>query len=158
MKNDSHLTAITRVSPSVPTKYLLSNGLLKGRILDFGCGKGFDLFWLRDAGFDIDGFDPYYSPNMPEGKFDTVICNYVLNVLEPYQWEDVIGAIVDKLADNGKAYIAVRRDVKKEGYRRHGKGVTYQVNVALDLDKVCENSRYCIYLIDRKNDKEGKRN
>ena len=33
--NHPYLTAIKRTDISVPTRYLLKNGLLKGRILDF---------------------------------------------------------------------------------------------------------------------------
>ena len=36
--NHPYLTAIKRTSLSVPTRYLLQHNLLKGRILDFGCG------------------------------------------------------------------------------------------------------------------------
>ena len=145
MENNSELTAITRTKISVPTKILLQNDLLFGKILDFGCGKGFDVHYLKDLGFDIRGYDPYYQPNKPEMKFDTIICNYVLNVLEPYKWQTVIDEIKTLLNDGGIAYICVRRDIKNEGYRRHGKGLTYQVNVELDLEKFVENTKYCIY-------------
>ena len=36
--NHPYLTAIKRTSLSAPTRYLLQHSLLKGRILDFGCG------------------------------------------------------------------------------------------------------------------------
>ena len=82
--NHPYLTAIKRMELSVPTRYLLQHDLLKGKILDFGCGFGFDTDDLKRQGFDIVGYDYYYRPDYPEGKFDTIICNYVLNVLEPY--------------------------------------------------------------------------
>ena len=81
--NHPYLTAIKRTDLSVPTRYLLQHDLLKGRILDFGCGFGYDTDELKNRDFDIIGYDYYYRPNYPEGKFDTIICNYVLNVLEP---------------------------------------------------------------------------
>ena len=145
MENNSCLTAITRTKLSAPSKVLLDKGLLKGRVLDFGCGKGFDVEYLSGLGYNIQGFDPYYQPEKPIGKFDTIICNYVLNVLEPSEWDSVLSDIKELLNNNGIAYIAVRRDIKEEGYRRHGKGQTYQTNVELDLDKLCENTKYCIY-------------
>lgn len=46
--NHPYLTAIKRTDISVPTRYLLKNGLLKGRILDFGCGFGFDTDELKN--------------------------------------------------------------------------------------------------------------
>ena len=157
MENNAYLTAITRKKLSIPSKLLLRKGLLVGSILDFGCGKGFDVHYLKDCGYNIQGYDPYYQPIKPDIKFNTIICNYVLNVLEPYKWSDVIDDIKSLLNDNGVAYICVRRDVKEEGYRKHGKGLTYQVNVILDLEKLVENTKYCIYKLTRdENEKEEK--
>ena len=42
MINHPYLTALQRTDISVPTRYLLQHDLLKGRILDFGCGFGYD--------------------------------------------------------------------------------------------------------------------
>ena len=145
MENNSYLTAITRKKLSVPSKLLLEKDLLKGKILDFGCGKGFDVKYLKEQDYDIQGYDPYYQPNRPNDKFDTIICNYVLNVLEPDKWQTVLNEIKSLLNEGGTAYICVRRDIKKEGYRKHGKGLTYQTNAVLNLEKLCENTKYCIY-------------
>lgn len=147
MENNSYLTAITRTKLSTPSKILLQKGLLKGNILDFGCGKGFDVHYLKDIGYNIHGYDPYYQPNKPNCKFDTIICNYVLNVLEQYKWQEVISDIKSMLNEDGIAYVTVRRDIKKEGYRKHGKGLTYQTNVILDFEKLAENKKYCIYKV-----------
>jgi ATP adenylyltransferase len=51
--NHSYLTAIKRTNLSVPTRYLLQHNLLKGRILDFGCGYGFDTDELKRQGYNI---------------------------------------------------------------------------------------------------------
>jgi len=40
--NKAHLTAISRKLPSKPMQILHQKGLLKGALLDYGCGKGFD--------------------------------------------------------------------------------------------------------------------
>ena len=40
--NHPYLTAIRRKDLAGPVRYLLQRGLLKGRILDFGCGFGYD--------------------------------------------------------------------------------------------------------------------
>ena len=45
--NHPYLTAIKRTDLSVPTRYLLQHNLLKGRILDFGCGFGYDTDELK---------------------------------------------------------------------------------------------------------------
>ena len=48
--NHPYLTAIKRTDLSVPTRHLLQNNLLKGRILDFGCGYGYDTDELKKRG------------------------------------------------------------------------------------------------------------
>ena len=53
--NHPYLTAIKRTSLSIPTRYLLQHNLLKGRILDFGCGYGFDTDELKRQGYDTRG-------------------------------------------------------------------------------------------------------
>ena len=77
----SHLTAIERNYLSFPAQFLLNQNLLQGKILDFGCGFGNDVKILHQKGCDITGYDPYYFPEYPDTKFDTIICFYVLNVL-----------------------------------------------------------------------------
>jgi len=147
MENNSYLTAITRTKLSAPSKYLLNNNMIIGNVLDYGCGKGFDVKFLKCYGIDVCGYDPYYFPDKPIGKYDTIICNYVINVVEKDKEANIINEISDLLSNNGVAYIAVRRDVKNEGYRKHGSGITYQRNVNLNLDKLVENNNYCIYIM-----------
>ena len=138
--NKSHMTAISRRSPSVPMRKLVSLDLLQGRVLDFGCGKGFDA-----DHFDFEGYDPYYRPvELKSGVYDTLTCIYVFNVLFKDVEEELLYRIRCLLKQNGKAYIAVRRDIIKEGFTRRG---TYQRNVELELPKLVENSKLCIYIL-----------
>lgn len=148
----SHLTAIERETISFPAKYLLKNKLLKGDILDFGCGFGKDVEVLTKKGFSIKGFDPHYFPDYPQQKFDTICCFYVLNVLFQESQEAVIMAISQLLKPKGKAYFAVRRDLKTYGFRKHyiHKKDTYQCLVNLPftsiyLDEFCEIYEYRLY-------------
>jgi diadenosine tetraphosphate (Ap4A) HIT family hydrolase len=148
----SHLTAIERIYLSFPARFLLEKNLLKGKIIDFGCGFGNDVKLLQQKGFDITGYDPYYFPQYPNEKFDTIICFYVLNVLFPEEQANVIMGVSHFLKPGGKAYFAVRRDVKKEGFREHyvHKKPTYQCNVKLPfnsihLDESCEIYEYTHY-------------
>jgi diadenosine tetraphosphate (Ap4A) HIT family hydrolase len=148
----SHLTAIERVKLSFPAQLLLEKNLLKGQILDFGCGFGNDIKLLKQKGFDIKGYDPYHLPHYPTQKFDTIICFYVLNVLFPEEQANVLMEVSHLLKPGGKVYYAVRRDIKKEGFREHyiHKRPTYQCIVKLPfqsihLDESCEIYEYVHY-------------
>lgn len=152
----SHLTAIERVYLSAPAQFLLDKKLLQGKILDFGCGFGNDVKLLRQKGFDITGYDPYYFPQYPQGKFDTIICFYILNVLFPQEQANVLMEVSHLLKLGGKAYYAVRRDIKREGFREHyiHKKPTYQCIVKLPfpsiyLDEYCEIYEYIHYNFQR---------
>lgn len=136
--NKSHLTAITRKKPSLPTQYLYSVGLLYGEILDYGCGRGFDASY-----YFMDKYDKYYHPAKPKKLYDTIICNYVLNVVDLLEGEDIIKDIKSMLKHSGIAYITVRRDKYNEGFTHKG---TYQRHVVLDLPVVKEcKGKYIIY-------------
>ncbi|KST67981.1 HIT family protein [Mastigocoleus testarum] len=148
----SHLTAIERTKLSFPANFLLRKQLLKGRILDFGCGFGNDVKLLKAKGLDIIGYDPYYFSQYPYGKFDTIICCYVLNVLFPEEQANVLMEVSHLLKPGGKAYYAVRRDIIKEGFREHyvHKKPTYQCIVKLPFKTVylndnCEFYEYTHY-------------
>lgn len=145
--NNSHLTAIERTSMSFPTRWLKQSNLLKGEILDFGCGFGFDTEDLKAQGFDVVGYDNFYRPEYPEKRFDTIICNYVLNVLEPNEQAEVLMSVAELLKPTGKAYFAVRRDLKSEGFRTHyvHKLPTYQSNVLLPYTSLFSNENCEIY-------------
>ncbi len=145
--NNPHLTAIERTAMSFPTRWLKQNNLLKGELLDFGCGFGIDTEQLKEQGFDIVGYDNYYRPEYPEKRFDTIICNYVLNVLEPNEQAEVLMSVSELLKPTGKAYFAVRRDLKSEGFRTHYvyKLPTFQSNVILPYKSVFSNENCEIY-------------
>lgn len=143
----SHLTAKERKSLSFPSKILRERNLLKGKILDFGCGLGKDVEFLKSEGFDIVGYDPYYFPELPLEKFDTIICHYVLNVLEKQDQFKVLIDISRLLNPKGHGYFSVRRDVKKSGYRMHKihQLPTYQTNVTLPYKSIFLNENCEIY-------------
>lgn len=147
MINHPNLTSIKRTDISVPTRFLLNHGLLKGRILDYGCGWGYDTDELAKQGLDIVGYDNYYRKDWPQGKFDTIICNYVLNVLEPYEQAEVMMNVSNLLTPQGYAYFAVRRDLQEEGFRLHAiyKEYTYQCNVKLPFKSLVANSSFELY-------------
>lgn len=70
-----------------------------------------------------------------------------MNVLEPYQQTEVLMQISQLLKPNGKAYFAVRRDIKYKGFRMHHihKKTTYQCNVILPFKSIFQNENCEIY-------------
>lgn len=143
----SHLTAKERDSISFPARFLLKNKLFQGKILDFGCGLGSDVAILRGEGFDVLGYDPYYFPTFPTEKFDTIICFYVLNVLQPEEQANVLIDVSRLLKPSGTAYFAVRRDVVFEGFRLHKihQKPTFQCQVKLAYKSIFKNESCEIY-------------
>lgn len=148
-KNEyTHLTVKERNTNSFPARILLERNLLIGDTLDYGCGLGSDVTLLKEKGVKITGYDPYYFPNKPIEKYDTIICFYVLNVLMQEEQSDVIMEISALLKPNGKAYFAVRRDIAYEGFRTHKihQKPTYQCNVKLPFMSIFLNDNCEIYL------------
>lgn len=143
----SHLTIKEREWPSFPTKHLLSQGLIRGKVLDFGCGTGVDVEFLREKGHDVIGYDPYYAPAYPAGRFDTILCHYVLNVLLPEEQVAVLMAVSELLQPGGKAYYTVRRDIKRNGFRLHTKHnqKVYQCNVVLPFKSLIQLEHCEVY-------------
>jgi len=123
----AHLTAMARKKPSRPVLRLEKAGLIVGRTLDYGCGRGADTDYLG-----CEGYDPHYRPDLPEGPFETIVCNYVLNVIDTE--EGIVRALTNirnLLAEDGVAYITVRANRKDlRGYTSRG---TWQGLVVLDL-------------------------
>lgn len=143
----SYMTAKRRNSISAPARWLHGANLLRGRVLDLGCGYGRDTDDLRPMGVDIVGYDPHYRPELPKGLFDTIICIYVLNVLLPNEQAEVLMDVSRWLRPDGRAYYAVRRDLEQEGYRLHaiGRQYTYQCNVRLPYTSLLANRSFELY-------------
>ena len=98
-------TAIHRKKPSSPMVWLSEHGMLRGRMLDYGCGHGFDA-----EHFKMEAYDPHLGPGLPYGTFDTITCVYVLNVLPPKRRKEVVDKVKSLLRQDGRAYFVVRRD------------------------------------------------
>lgn len=108
----SYKTAIARKGASAPVQWLVSKGLLKGRVLDYGCGKG-DICKFTDIP-NAEQWDPNWHPQRPAGLFDTVYNGFVMNVMPEPQRMRVLHDIWRYLKPGGTAYIAIRRDVKSQ--------------------------------------------
>jgi len=150
MIDKSHLTAIGRRDLPVPTRFLIKNGYLVGSILDYGCGK---CHLINNKHFNADGFDAH--PSFPQsasirinmGRYNTIICNYVLCVVPLEERLPILRTIQTLLTDNGTAYISVRNDKPKNGWGVSSKG-TYQGRVRkLMLPLLYKNSQFRIYTL-----------
>jgi hypothetical protein len=137
---ESWRTASARTKPSKPARHLKENGLLIGRLLDYGCGRGCDV-----ATFHMVGYDPHWRPDssvLVNGRYHTITCSYVLNVVHEDLQRLIINDVVKLLAPGGKAYFTVRRDIKS---RQMPTKKTLQRPVYLDLPIVLEDSKLCMY-------------
>lgn len=135
-------TARVRTTLSRPMSYLHRQGLLVGNCLDYGCGRGFDATFLCIA-----KYDPYWYSNklVLSKRYDTVTCNYVLNVIADERERNlVIKRITSLLKRGGKAYITVRADVKVSGLTNVG---TWQGNIFLTLPLIKSTGRFRMYLL-----------
>ena len=105
----------------------MGRDMIVGRTLDYGCGRCHE---LNNHFFQAEGYDPHYRPELPVGQYETILCNFVLNVL-PTNLErgTVIHKILDLLTPTGTAYIAVRNDIKKlNGITKRGTWQGYVVS------------------------------
>ena len=100
--------AIKRTKPSAAASLIA--GAVSGRVLDYGCGHGFDADHYK-----WESYDPYYRPAKLEGPFDTIICTNVLNALSRNNRHKVIKKIQELLTDDGIAFLTVPRNIPKTG-------------------------------------------
>jgi hypothetical protein len=149
IEHKSHLTAISRKTLPVPTRWLLEQGAIVEPVLDYGCGKCHEI--NSEHFFDCDGYDPYYRPSgLPDGKdYATILCIYVLCTIPTWAKRlSILRRIQSLLYPKiGRAFIAVRNDRPRNGWGRSNRG-TYQGRVRrLPLHLVREVHQYRIYLL-----------
>ena len=130
--------AVKRTKPSYAAEMLVDRGLVRGRVLDFGCGHGRD---AREFGWDA--YDPFYQPAEPVGPYDVIVCIHVINALTRNNRAKAIRRIRELLADDGRAYLAVRRDLPVTG--KLGVHHSHQNYVVLKLPSVYEDGKLEIY-------------
>lgn len=137
----AYKTAITRNKPSAPMRALVADDRLIGRVLDYGCGKGRDAYE-----YNMESYDPHFQPVMPDGLFNTIVCNFVLNVIESEEQRNkVVTDIRSRLRPGGRAYISVRTDkARLNGLTKMG---TWQGRIVLDEPIVAKGSGFVTYMI-----------
>lgn len=126
-------TAISRNKHSKPYQILLKNQLDPNiKILDMGCGHGFDVDTLKSQGYNIEGYDKFQptrnNTELLKDSYDLVTCNYVFNVIEdPKDREELL----QQLKSLGKqVLISVRADRKaiKETWKPYQDGYITPIN------------------------------
>jgi DNA phosphorothioation-associated putative methyltransferase len=144
--NVSHRTAMARKAPSslARTAMDLRPDLLFDSILDWGCGRGYDVAYFNGEGVYSQGYDPHYAPEYPRGIFDLVTCTYVLNVCKDYR--DRIKCLKEakkNLKRRGHILVCARSDKEinylagKGSWTQHGDGFltksgTFQCGLSLE--------------------------
>lgn len=95
------------------------------RVLDFGCGKGFDVIHLKKHNHDIVGYDAFHEQfsSPPDGKFDLVMCNFVLNVLPKKFREEAFDRAYSYAKRGGIVFVSAR---PKNTLRPSGLWTPYQ--------------------------------
>lgn len=135
--------AIRRRSVSRAANWLVQANLIQGRVLDYGCGFGFD---ADSLGWDA--FDPYYRSAPLQGEYDTIVCNHVLNMLTRSSRTQVIASIQQHLQTSGTAWLAVPRNIPCRG--KVGLRKRIQNYVILDLPSVWRTDNLEIYKLRKK--------
>jgi DNA phosphorothioation-associated putative methyltransferase len=85
-----HRAAITRIELSRPIRLAIEAGIITTQktIFDYGCGLGGDVQRLKSAGYNCDGWDPYYFPDEELRASDIVNLSYIINVIEDPEERD----------------------------------------------------------------------
>lgn len=151
--NISYKTAITRMKPSAPMKYLenkifgdkgqvfTKGNSNKYSILDYGCGRGYDAFY-----YCTNRFDPYYYPLIPQKKYEVIVCNYVLNVVPLEKEAEIIRDVKNRLVEkDGRAFFSVRRDIPR--FKASGIGGCQRYSIPYENEYLSEKERNSIYSI-----------
>ena len=117
MKDNSHKTAITRKELSRPIRDFREH--VKGRVLDFGCGKGSDADILG-----ADKYDPHFFPEKPKGLYDTVLCTYVLNTT--FFPKDVLKRVCEYVKPGGTIIVSTRSITEVNKAAKKGNWAEYR--------------------------------
>ena len=123
----SKRTAIKRDKLPLPSRIALERELIRGIVLNFGAGK--DKLTSVEANknksvvacinYDINSNDTSTFSNY---VFDTVMCNYVLNVLPPQERSEMIQNMKKCGNKGAKFLIAVRTDFPRKKWKKYKDG------------------------------------
>lgn len=134
--------AVRRGTVSITAKLLVDRGLVRGRVLDYGCGFGFDA-----DHFGWEAFDPYYRQTLPAGEFDTIICNHVAKMLTRESRTLLYEKLRQCVAPTGMVYLSVSRKIPKIG--KAGIRQRIQNYVVLTLPSIYVDTELEIYSMNK---------
>jgi len=128
-------TAIASTGASAPLRHLIAHhaGWVKGRVLDFGSGRGRDCAALgRRRGVKAACYDPHHPKaavrKLPSGAFDLVLATYVVNVLPKTERKAAVKQMASKVARGGRLVVTARGKGDADGeataasWKRHSDG------------------------------------
>jgi 2-polyprenyl-3-methyl-5-hydroxy-6-metoxy-1,4-benzoquinol methylase len=119
---NTHRTAIGRKAGSRPVQRLWTLWKAAAHfspaapVLDWGCGRGADVRWLKKRNLDVDGYDPHPPfgfHQLPKRSYRTVLCIYVVNVLPSVEQRFACLAQAWSFVEPGGALVVVSRSTKE---------------------------------------------
>jgi DNA phosphorothioation-associated putative methyltransferase len=128
-----HRTALLRTELSRPLRTVIADGLLPARmtLMDYGCGRGDDVRFLKERGYDCSGWDPVHAPNGQRREADVVNLGYVVNVIEdPSERREVLHTswslarriLVHSSGIEGLIFWLVGCAIRREAFLRRSSG------------------------------------
>ena len=129
-----------RKALSKTARVLIDGDLIRGRVLDYGCGLGFD---ADQQGWEA--YDPYYRPGKPTGPYHTIVVNHVANILTRASRAELFHAVNVLLAPGATAFISVARNIPASG--KAGPRRRIQNYVVLTLPWIFADEEEEIYVL-----------
>jgi DNA phosphorothioation-associated putative methyltransferase len=127
---ERHRAAITRIDLSRPVRLAIESGIIttETTIFDYGCGIGGDVKRLKSSGYNCEGWDPYYFPDIEIRSADIVNLSYIINVIEDPEERD--RALIQSWALTGRVLIVAAQILVNDlgGMLAYGDGILTKRN------------------------------
>ncbi len=127
---ERHRAAMTRVEISRPIRLAIESGIIttETTIFDYGCGLGGDVRRLQTAGYNCEGWDPYYFPDIERRSADIINLSYIINVIEDPAERD--RALIQAWELTGRVLIVAAQILVNElrGMLAYGDGILTKRN------------------------------
>lgn len=111
-------------SAKLPRVYSVARDIMTGSVIDYGCGKYFDLYGLPGNFY---GYDPFNRdlPELLNRHYDTAVCSNVLNVIK----EDAVRRdLLQTLQSIADTVIITVYEGNRSGVGKPTKKDCYQLN------------------------------